>query len=507
MKATTILQTGILALAFAAALPALAGAQTKIYIDPGHGGSDPGAVNSTFGTQEAARVLYTGLEFRDFLIADANNTSGGGNWTTRLSRTTNVSVGLSARSVDSNNWGSARFLSIHQNAFNSSANGTETFSFSNGTTAATLRDRVQEEAIIAWGRVNRGSKTANFAVIRDTSAPAILTEMAFIDAAVDHPFCASDVECTDYALSMLYGLQRSYGQAKFNPGGSGGGPNLPPTTGTVVDNTSSAYSETGSWANSASTGFYNTESRFATASSTNNRATWAPNLSQSGQYEVYVWYVAGSNRSTGASYKINHLAGQSTVVKNQTANGSQWVLLGTYNFNSGTGGSVQIDGPASLNGGLSTTVVSADAARFLRVGDLPVTDVIVDNTDPGFTAPSSNWFPSTSVAGYLGTNYHARATQLISDAASWSATLPTTGSYEVFARWTTGSNRATSAPFIVDHAGGSTTVAQNQQNNNGVWVSLGTFSFNSGTATRVRLSCYTSSGDYVIADGIKLVQQ
>ncbi|MGF1574006.1 MAG: N-acetylmuramoyl-L-alanine amidase, partial [Sumerlaeia bacterium] len=112
MKTTSIIQSGLMALAFAATLPSLSNAQTKIYIDPGHGGSDPGAVNSTFGTQEAARVLYTGLELRNYLNADSANTSGGGNWTTRMSRTTNVSVSLSARSVDSNNWGSARFLSI-----------------------------------------------------------------------------------------------------------------------------------------------------------------------------------------------------------------------------------------------------------------------------------------------------------------------------------------------------------------------------------------------------------
>jgi len=36
------------------------GAQTKIYIDPGHGGADFGAVNATHGTHEANRVLVTG---------------------------------------------------------------------------------------------------------------------------------------------------------------------------------------------------------------------------------------------------------------------------------------------------------------------------------------------------------------------------------------------------------------------------------------------------------------
>lgn len=354
MKATTILKSGLLAFAFAAALPTLASAQTKIYIDPGHGGSDPGAVNSTFGTQEAARVLYTGLEFRDDLAADTANTGGGGSWSSRLSRTTNVDVGLSARSVDSNNWGSARFISIHQNAFNSSANGTETFSYSNGTTAATLRDRVQEEAIIAWGRVNRGSKTANYAVLRDTSAPAILTEMAFIDSSVDHPYCSSNTECSKYALGILYGLQRSYGQAKFNPG-------------------SSAFS------------------------------------------------------------------------------------------------------------------------------------VDVDNTSTGFSA-STNWLASTSQAGYLGTNYQYRTTALLSDPASWTVTLPSDGTYQVFARWTTGTNRATAAPYIVDRVGGSTTVNVNQQTNNGTWVSLGTYSFFQGTAVRVRLSCYTTSGTVVIADGIRMTK-
>ena len=41
--------------------PSCAEAQTKIYIDPGHGGADFGAVNATHGTREANRVLVTGL--------------------------------------------------------------------------------------------------------------------------------------------------------------------------------------------------------------------------------------------------------------------------------------------------------------------------------------------------------------------------------------------------------------------------------------------------------------
>ncbi|MDX1971134.1 MAG: N-acetylmuramoyl-L-alanine amidase [Candidatus Sumerlaeia bacterium] len=356
MKLTTLFKAGLLAGAIALATPGLSSAQTKVYIDPGHGGSDPGAVNSTFGTQEAARVLYTGLKTRDLFNADSANTAGGGNWSIRMSRTTNVDVSLSARSVDSNNWGSARFVSIHQNAFNQSANGTETFSYASGTTGAALRDRIQEEAIIAWGLVNRGSKTANYAVLRDTTAPAALTEMGFIDSSVDHPKCSSNVECDKYALAILYGLQRNYGFAKFNP-------------------------------------------------------------------------------------------------------------------------------------------------------STPATVVTVDNTDAGFTAPSTAWFTGTSIAGYLGTNYHTRATQAISDAATWSANLPTSGSYKVEARWTAASNRAASAPYVVSHAGGNTTVNVNQQANNGVWITLGTWNFNAGTAVRVSLSCWTTAGFFVVADGVRFTKQ
>lgn len=355
-----MLNSNILRLGWAAAglllVPFIGQAQTKIYIDPGHGGSDPGAVNSSFGTQEAARVLYTGQQFRDYLNADTANSSGGGSWNVRMSRSTNVTVSLSARSTDANNWGAARFLSIHQNAFNSSANGTETFSYSGTGTSASLRNVVQSEAIQAWNRVNRGNKTANFSVLRNTSMPAILTEMAFIDAPVDHPFCSSNTECKKYALHMLYAVQQHYGQAEFDP-------------------------------------------------------TVAPTV------------------------------------------------------------------------------------------------VTVDNTSSGFTAPSASWFPSTSVSGYLGSNYHARATQSISDAATWKANLPTSGNYKVEARWTTGGNRATSAPYIVYHTGGSTTVAKNQQANNGQWVNLGTFNMSSGNSTRVALSCWTSSGSFVIADGVRFTKQ
>jgi len=132
----------------------------------------------------------------------------------------------------------------------------------------------------------------------------------------------------------------------------------------------------------------------------------------------------------------------------------------------------------------------------------PPADVIVDNVAPNFTA-STNWTAGTSTAGFYGTNYQFRSTAAISDLATWNVPLTQTGNYKVYARWTSGTNRSATAPFQITHNGGTTTVNSNQQTNNGTWVLLGTYNFNSGTAARVKLSCWTTTGFVVVADAVK----
>ncbi|MCC5876214.1 MAG: N-acetylmuramoyl-L-alanine amidase [Candidatus Sumerlaeia bacterium] len=274
----------------------------------------------------------------------------------------------------------------------------------------------------------------------------------------------------------------------------------------IIDNGTSGYTESGTWGTSNASGFYGTDSRWAAVFDTpqNNTATWTFNLAESGTYEVYAWWVSGSNRSPGAAYYVNHMNGQTLSRQNQQSNGGTWNLLGEFSFQAGTN-TIVLESEESWNGGNPNAVISADAVGMTRTGPL-VVDVIVDNTDSGFAA-SSNWFESTSVPGYYGDNYHARATASVSDAAVWTATLPQDGTYKVYARWTTGSNRATAAPYIVTTSDGDVTVPVNQQQNNGQWVELGTWYLFQGTAPRVRLSCWTSSGDFVIADAVRFVLQ
>jgi N-acetylmuramoyl-L-alanine amidase len=206
-----------LLVALCIALPSVAHAQMKIVIDAGHGGTDPGGVGT--GLQEKNIVLDTSKRFKALLDADTADNAGGGKWATAMTRSTDVFVSLAGRAQYSNNQGADRFMSIHSNAFgNTTANGTETFSLSEGGTAAALRNLVQAEMIAAWKLTNRGNKTANFAVLRDTAAPAVLHELAFITNATDAAKLGSATERQKAAEAHLRAIQRHYNIAPYIPG-------------------------------------------------------------------------------------------------------------------------------------------------------------------------------------------------------------------------------------------------------------------------------------------------
>jgi len=133
------------------------------------------------------------------------------------------------------------------------------------------------------------------------------------------------------------------------------------------------------------------------------------------------------------------------------------------------------------------------------------TYIIVDNSDAGFSA-SANWSTGTMATDKYGINYRFRQTQATSDPATWAFNIPTADSYQVYAWWSAGTNRSTSAPYVVYYNGGSQTVTVNQQTNGGVFNSLGTFSLAAGS-NQVKLSCWTTTGYVVIADAVRLIRR
>ena len=61
--------------------------------------------------------------------------------------------------------------------------------------------------------------------------------------------------------------------------------------------------------------------------------TFPATLTPGTTYQVYAWWTQAANRYTSAQYQIRNGATLlGTAVVNQTANGGQWNLLGTYTF-------------------------------------------------------------------------------------------------------------------------------------------------------------------------------
>jgi polysaccharide biosynthesis protein PslG len=157
----------------------------------------------------------------------------------------------------------------------------------------------------------------------------------------------------------------------------------------------------------------------------------------------------------------------------------------------------------SLSWGSSgPTITLTQSPQYLRLG---ATDIIQDNTDAGVTVNGS-WSASTGTPGYQGSDYlHDGNTGKGTKSVVFTPTVPETGTYEVFLRWTSHSNRANAVPVTITHAGGSTNLQVDQTNNGAAWVSAGSYAFNAGTSGSVTISNTGTSG-YVVADAIRLLK-
>jgi murein DD-endopeptidase MepM/ murein hydrolase activator NlpD len=104
----------------------------------------------------------------------------------------------------------------------------------------------------------------------------------------------------------------------------------------IVDNSDAGFSVTGTWATgSSSTDKYGADYRYHSTQPTSAPAQWVGNLPAAGNYNVYVWYPQGANRSPTAPYIIYYNGGNVTKNVNQQAGGGQWNLQGTWSFNAG----------------------------------------------------------------------------------------------------------------------------------------------------------------------------
>jgi N-acetylmuramoyl-L-alanine amidase len=152
-----------------------------VVIDAGHGGRDPGAVAN--GLQEKDVNLKMLLYLKTHLDANANIKV----YYTRL---TDTFPSLQERCDIANEIGADFFISIHNNAFNATENGTETLYFPSTAqdrlTSPRLAQIFQKNIVAYTGMRDRGLKQReNLFLLKNTIMPAILVEVGFLTNAND----------------------------------------------------------------------------------------------------------------------------------------------------------------------------------------------------------------------------------------------------------------------------------------------------------------------------------
>ena len=143
----------------------------KVFIDAGHGGSDPGALG--FGYRESDLNLQIAKKIESKLKSRGIDV--------KMSRTSDIYYSLSERAEMANDYGADAFVSIHQNSAEStSANGIETYYNRNKEEEKPLSNDVQTQVINKTGATNRGVKNAEFTVLVKSNMISALVECGFI---------------------------------------------------------------------------------------------------------------------------------------------------------------------------------------------------------------------------------------------------------------------------------------------------------------------------------------
>jgi N-acetylmuramoyl-L-alanine amidase len=179
-----------------------------IVIDPGHGGKDSGAVG--FGLKEKDVVLD--------IAKRMNHYFGQYDVTVSLTRWDDRFLELSERAAFANKRKCDFFISLHNNSASASAHGFESFIHPNaGTVSQQYQHTIHAHVMRYLSRHqihDRGKKRANFAVVRETSMPALLLENLFISNERENKLLRDAAFLDGLAQSIVEGIAKALGLNK-----------------------------------------------------------------------------------------------------------------------------------------------------------------------------------------------------------------------------------------------------------------------------------------------------
>jgi N-acetylmuramoyl-L-alanine amidase len=333
-----------------------------------------------------ARIGVTGLPAwheaaRQYLIYE-----GAPSWVWNSSNT-NYNRDIRARPYAANYYGADILISLHNNGWNGTLTGTETYYDTNNHPgspglAAAVHNRIinmiRSEYDPDW--YNRGIKPSdsNYGEINYAQMPAILIELAFMDTQFpDNAYLQDEafkqlaaraitfgicdflgVTCTDTPITMPIIQETPVLSPPYGSGPCDSGwyahPNIRGQNAYLALNVSDTFES-------------------------EHFALWQPSLPMSGVYHVEAFIpnhgpidwgcpdLTITSDTLHASYQITHAQGTSIAIANQGPIADKWVDLGNHYFNAGNDGFVILTDVTGETD--QTTMISVSAMRFTLVGN------------------------------------------------------------------------------------------------------------------------------------------
>ncbi len=176
----------------------------RIFIDQGHNPYGVNAGAEGFGLREQDITYLVGIYLSDLLNADERFVATTSRKTPEEILGTSNTTSLQTRVRLAAEWNADYFLSIHVNASeNPAANGTEAYVYQTGSEAYYLGDEIVREITLRLGTKNNGTfARPSLYVLRRTSMPAVLIELAYITNYEDALLLSTEQYAFAYAIYM-----------------------------------------------------------------------------------------------------------------------------------------------------------------------------------------------------------------------------------------------------------------------------------------------------------------
>ncbi len=178
---------------------------TIIVLDPGHGGFDAGAIGPT-GLTEKEVALAISLKAAEILENNDHQVI--------LTRDDDTFVTLNDRVDIANNSDAGLFVSVHSNAAHrNSVGGIETYHAPNRRSDSYMLANIMQRSMLDHlGLTDRGVKSDNFYVIRNTEMPAVLLEIGFLSNREEEELLRDSSFREEAAQSIAEGIEEYLNQ-------------------------------------------------------------------------------------------------------------------------------------------------------------------------------------------------------------------------------------------------------------------------------------------------------